>query len=98
MNVNTIIIEDADRLGLAQLHQIRGRVGRSARRASAYLTFTRGKELSEIALTQNLVNRNRRGIRQIQASKPREHRYANRFLGMLGKKLFGQTARLAPKH
>ena len=48
-NVNTIIIENADRLGLAQLHQIRGRVGRSARRASAYLTFTRGKELSEIA-------------------------------------------------
>ncbi len=48
-NVNTIIIEDADRLGLAQLHQIRGRVGRSARRASAYLTFTRGKELTEIA-------------------------------------------------
>lgn len=48
-NCNTLIIEDADRLGLAQLHQIRGRVGRSARRASAYLTFTRGKELSEIA-------------------------------------------------
>lgn len=48
-NVNTLIIENADRLGLAQLHQIRGRVGRSARRAYAYLTFTRGKELSEIA-------------------------------------------------
>ena len=48
-NANTLIIEDADRLGLAQLHQIRGRVGRSTRRASAYLTFRKDKELSEIA-------------------------------------------------
>lgn len=48
-NANTLIIENADRMGLSQLHQIRGRVGRSSRRASAYLTFTRGKELSEIA-------------------------------------------------
>ena len=48
-NVNTIIIENADHMGLSQLHQIRGRVGRSSRRAYAYLTFTRDKVLTEIA-------------------------------------------------
>ncbi len=48
-NVNTLIIEDADKMGLAQLHQIRGRVGRSSRRASAYLTFRQNKVLTEIA-------------------------------------------------
>ena len=48
-NVNTLIMEDADKLGLAQLHQIRGRVGRSNRRAFAYLTYRKGKVLSEVA-------------------------------------------------
>lgn len=48
-NVNTLIIEDADRLGLSQLYQLRGRVGRSPRRAFAYFTFRRGKVLTEIA-------------------------------------------------
>ncbi len=48
-NANTLIIDNANHLGLAQLHQIRGRVGRSARRGFAYLTFNRNKELTEIA-------------------------------------------------
>ncbi|MBX5475769.1 MAG: transcription-repair coupling factor [Clostridia bacterium] len=48
-NVNTLVVEDADRLGLAQLYQIRGRVGRSDRLAFAYFTFRPNKILSEAA-------------------------------------------------
>ncbi|MDD6611892.1 MAG: transcription-repair coupling factor [Clostridiales bacterium] len=48
-SVNTLIIENADKMGLSQLHQLRGRVGRSARHAFAYFTFQRGKTLSDIS-------------------------------------------------
>lgn len=48
-NANTLIIEDADKMGLAQLHQLRGRVGRSPRRAYAYFCFGQNKQLSDVA-------------------------------------------------
>lgn len=48
-NCNTLIVEDSDRMGLSQLYQIRGRVGRSGRKAYAYFTFRRDKVLTDVA-------------------------------------------------
>ncbi len=48
-NVNTIIIDEADKLGLSQLYQLRGRVGRSNRTAYAFLMYKRDKMLKEVA-------------------------------------------------
>ena len=48
-NANTMIVYDADKMGLAQLYQLRGRVGRSTRQGYAYLMYEKDKSLSEIA-------------------------------------------------
>ena len=48
-NVNTMIIQDADNMGLSQLYQLRGRVGRSSRTAYAFLLYRRNKMLKEVA-------------------------------------------------
>ena len=48
-NVNTLIIHDADKMGLSQLYQLRGRVGRSNRVAYAYLMYQRDKVLTDVA-------------------------------------------------
>lgn len=48
-NVNTILIDNADHMGLSQLYQLRGRVGRSNRQAYAYLFYRRHKQLTEVA-------------------------------------------------
>ena len=49
-SVNTLIIIDADRFGLSQLYQIRGRVGRSNKIAYCYLMYNKGKQLSDVAM------------------------------------------------
>ena len=55
-SVNTLIVDRADRLGLGQMHQLRGRVGRSGQRAYAYLFHPTDKVLSETAYELSLIH------------------------------------------
>ena len=59
-NVNTLIVYDADRMGLSQLYQLRGRVGRSNRVAYSYFTYRKDKVLTEVA---------EKGCRQLKNSR-----------------------------
>ena len=57
-NVNTMIIYDADKMGLSQMYQLKGRVGRMDRKSYAYLTYENGKVLSELAQKRLLAIKN----------------------------------------
>ncbi len=70
-NVNTIIVHNADKFGLAQLYQLRGRVGRSAARAYAYLLYEKGRVLTEVAQTPHAGH-----LRGDGAERRARHRHA----------------------
>jgi len=83
-NVNTIIINNADKLGLAQLYQLRGRVGRGMQRAYAYLLYTRNKALTEPAQKrlQAVFEATELGAGYFIAMKDLEIRGAGNLLGV----------------
>ncbi|MCI2976020.1 MAG: transcription-repair coupling factor [Ferrimicrobium sp.] len=82
-SVNTLIVDHAEDLGLGQLHQLRGRVGRSGQRAYAYLFYPRTKPLSEIALERlrTIVENTDLGAGYRIAMRDLELRGAGTFLG-----------------
>jgi transcription-repair coupling factor (superfamily II helicase) len=82
-NVNTIIINDADKLGLAQLYQLRGRVGRGSSRAYAYLLYPRSKAITERAQRrlQAVFEATEAGAGYFIAMKDLEIRGAGNLLG-----------------
>ncbi|MGB3414647.1 MAG: transcription-repair coupling factor [Microbacteriaceae bacterium] len=82
-NANTLIIDEADKYGLSQLHQIRGRVGRSRERAYAYFLYDQGKTLSEVAYDRlaTIAANNELGAGMQVAMKDLELRGAGDLLG-----------------
>ncbi len=82
-NANTLIVDSAERLGLAQLHQLRGRVGRSSERAHAYFFYSPGASLSEVAFERlsTIAQHNELGAGMAVAMKDLEIRGAGNLLG-----------------
>ncbi len=83
-NVNTLIVNQADKFGLTQLHQLRGRVGRGTNAAYAYFLYDKGKRLSPIAETRlrTIVEASELGAGFSIAMKDLEIRGAGTLLGM----------------
>ncbi|MFT4147606.1 MAG: transcription-repair coupling factor [Micrococcaceae bacterium] len=82
-NANTLIVENADKYGLSQLHQLRGRVGRSRERAYAYFLYNQDQELSETAIERlkAVATHNELGAGMQLAMKDLEIRGAGNLLG-----------------
>ena len=82
-NVNTLIVNEADKLGLAQLYQLRGRVGRGSNRAYAYFLYSKGKRLTPTAVKrlQTIFETTELGAGFSIAMKDLEIRGAGNLLG-----------------
>lgn len=82
-NANTLIVDHADRLGLAQMHQLRGRVGRSRERGYAYFLYPSGKPLTTLAYDRlkTVAQNNELGAGMAVAMKDLELRGAGNVLG-----------------
>src|SRR5699024_2865515 len=82
-NANTLIVENAHHMGLSQLHQLRGRVGRSRERAYAYFLYPKGEVLTETSYDRlsTIAQNNELGAGMAVAMKDLEMRGAGNVLG-----------------